>query len=470
MSTVDSAHPVAAISADTRDASVSSSRAGYLPIPLNHIPLNTLNQISVYLKARLGTEPAEDAGEKYSLYSSGVVPFTEADRTRLRQNRVRFIYIRTADQPKLQRQLEACLATMAADRKTPSEEAAALVYETSFELMNEVLSDPTLSLSSDSVRNVCQAVSALVINHRGAFSHLFNAARHDFYTATHLVNVATWMVPIAYEMGYRDDEELTRIGQAGLLHDLGKVRIAPEIIGKTGKLTDEEFTEMRQHAQFGYDIIKSAGWTDELICAVAQQHHERQDGSGYPGKLTGDQIHVVSRICAVADSFDAMTALRPYKDRALTVPEAMAILQSETPDKYDPNVVAALVRLIDPAAASAKEGSSEVERRAQPRFAFQVLARVFLLTTSPLGPQEHSGFVAVTRDLSRIGLGLNTPRPLEQGQAIRVYLKVRAPGREYLDGVVARCRNLEDGSFEVGVQFVAESAELTNTRAGGDHR
>ncbi|MBN1513075.1 MAG: HD domain-containing protein [Phycisphaerae bacterium] len=468
MSTVQSTQPNAAVRAVAKPNAATSSRAGYLPIPLNHIPLHTLNEISVYLKARPGTEPAEDAGEKYSLYSSGVVPFTEADRTRLRQNGVRFIYVRMADQPKLQRQLEACLATMAADKKTPSEEAAALVYETSFELMNEVLADPTLSLCSDSVRNVCQAVSAFVINHRGAFSQLYSAARHDFYTATHLVNVATWMVPIAYEMGYRDDAELTRIGQAGLLHDVGKVRIAPEIIGKAGKLTDEEFAEIQRHAQFGYDIIKSAGWTDELICAVAQQHHERQDGSGYPEKRTGDEIHVVSRICAVADSFDAMTALRPYKDRALTVPEAMAILQSESPDKYDPDVVSALVRLTDPAAASAKEGSSEVERRAQPRFAFRVPARVFLLNTSPLGPQEHSGFVAVTRDLSRVGLGLNAPRPLDQGQPIRVYLKVRAPGREHLDGVVARCRSLEDGSFEIGVQFIAESAELTNARAGGN--
>ena len=107
--------------------------------------------------------------------------------------------------------------------------------------MNEVLSDPDLQKYSAQIQGVSRAVTTLVLNDAQAFGHLFAAAHHDFYTATHMVNVATWMVPVSHALGYRDHDELCRICQAGLLHDLGKVRIPAEVLNKPEPLSEEDW-------------------------------------------------------------------------------------------------------------------------------------------------------------------------------------------------------------------------------------
>ncbi|MBN1511401.1 MAG: HD domain-containing protein [Phycisphaerae bacterium] len=448
-----------------------SVRAGFLPVPLQHMPLSVLNTVPVYVKARTTGNRNAVFADTYSLYTAGVVPLSEADRERLISNGIRFVYVRIADQRRLQRALESCLASVAGDPEVPVSEASALVYETSFGLMNEVLSDPTLRTAADPLRHVCEAISTLVVCHQNAFSHLFAAARHDFFTATHLVNVATWIVPLAYQLGCKDEAELIQIGQAGLLHDLGKVRVSSEIINKEGELTDEERGEIRRHPEIGHELLATADWCSELVATVALQHHEHMDGSGYPHQLKSDAIHFVSRMCAVADAFDAMTAVRPYKDRALSAAEAMAILQSETPDKFDPRVMAAWFRLMVPNGAAREEkDTSARERREYPRFRFRCPAVVRILSSDAQTPCERPEFEATTHNLSRGGIGLYHACPLPLGCRVRVYPQVRAWTREYLEGTVVRCRETSEGSYDIGVEFTPECKALTRRRAGADDR
>jgi hypothetical protein len=336
--------------------------------------------------------------------------------------------------------------------------------------MNEVLSDPSLDTAAGPLREVCRAISVFARRHEDAFSHLFAAARHDFFTATHLVNVATWIVPLACQLGYRDESELNLIGQAGLLHDLGKVRVSSEIINKQGELTGAERAELSRHPIYGHEVLSAADWCSELSATVALQHHERMDGTGYPHQLRGEAIHFVSRMCAVADAFDAMTAVRPYKDRALTAAEALAILESETPARYDSRVVQAWLQLIDPThAGQPAGGEGEEERREYPRFRFRCPARVLRLT--PGGDQSApSDFDVVTHSLSRGGLGLFSPHALPLGDRVRVYPRVRKSAREFLEGDVVRCRQTPEGSYDVGVEFAPEWKVLTDLRASSDDR
>src|SRR6201999_289903 len=99
--------------------------------------------------------------------------------------------------------------------------------------------------------------------------------------------------------------------------DVGKTFVAKEILNKTGQLTKDEWAVLRSHPQRGYEHLKQCGVTEPIILAVTQQHHERLDGSGYPGGLRGDDIHPISKMAAVIDTFDAMTSLRPFKTRAM---------------------------------------------------------------------------------------------------------------------------------------------------------
>lgn len=133
------------------------------------------------------------------------------------------------------------------------------------------------------------------------------------YTYNHSLQVGMLAFYIAGWMGYSPDECLT-VAKAGYLHDIGKSKIPSEILHKPGKLTTEEFTEMKKHTFYGYDIIK-ASTEDEIIAMVALQHHEREDGSGYPHGLRGDEIHPYARITAVADVYSAMTTNRVYQTK-----------------------------------------------------------------------------------------------------------------------------------------------------------
>jgi putative two-component system response regulator len=133
------------------------------------------------------------------------------------------------------------------------------------------------------------------------------------------------------------DQEL--ILRAAPLHDIGKVGIADAILLKPGRLNPEEFELMKMHAGYGYEILKES--SSEILQAgatIALGHHEKFNGTGYPHGLSGDDIHVFSRIVAVADVFDALTSERPYK-KAWTLDAAAKFIHEESARHFDPRCV-----------------------------------------------------------------------------------------------------------------------------------
>ncbi|MBQ4067646.1 MAG: HD-GYP domain-containing protein [Lachnospiraceae bacterium] len=134
---------------------------------------------------------------------------------------------------------------------------------------------------------------------------------YDDLTYVHSMNVALISNVMAGWLGM-SEEDTKILTLAGLLHDIGKVRIPVEIVSKPGKLTDEEYAIIKSHPQLGYDILKDMH-IDERIKKAALMHHERCDGRGYPNKLKGDEIDDFAKIIAIADVYDAMTADRCYR-------------------------------------------------------------------------------------------------------------------------------------------------------------
>ncbi|WP_069326971.1 HD-GYP domain-containing protein [Paenibacillus nuruki] len=133
------------------------------------------------------------------------------------------------------------------------------------------------------------------------------------YTYTHSLQVGMLSYYLATWMGYTE-QEAYQAGKAGYLHDVGKSKIPSHILNKPGRLTTEEFEEMKRHTIYGHDIImQSTG--DKISAMVALQHHERMDGKGYPHGLSLDEIHPLSRITAVADVYSAMTTARVYQTK-----------------------------------------------------------------------------------------------------------------------------------------------------------
>ncbi|KWX73127.1 HD-GYP domain-containing protein [Paenibacillus jilunlii] len=149
--------------------------------------------------------------------------------------------------------------------------------------------------------------------HKDVVSLLLLLDREDNYTYNHSLQVGMLSYYIATWLGY-SKKECYEIGRAGYLIDIGKCRISPDLLNKPGKLTAAEFDEVKLHTIYGYEIIRNS-MDDPYTALVALQHHEREDGSGYPHNLTKDDIHPYSQIAAVADIYSAMTSKRIYQSK-----------------------------------------------------------------------------------------------------------------------------------------------------------
>ena len=161
----------------------------------------------------------------------------------------------------------------------------------------------------------------------------------DPYTRGHSERVSRFSMAIAQRLGL-DDEEVEKIRISALLHDVGKIAIDDNILKKPAALTDEEYEIMKGHPQKGYKIMSQIPAMKEFLPGM-YMHHEMVNGMGYPQGLKGDEIPLMGKIVAVADTFDAMTTDRPYQ-KAMKFEDALARIESFVGTRYDPSVVAAL--------------------------------------------------------------------------------------------------------------------------------
>jgi diguanylate cyclase (GGDEF)-like protein/PAS domain S-box-containing protein/putative nucleotidyltransferase with HDIG domain len=166
----------------------------------------------------------------------------------------------------------------------------------------------------------------------------------DPYIRDHQERVSRWAAALAEEMGL-SPEQVQDIRVAGLLHDIGKVSVSEHILNKPGKLTEEEYAQIKEHATLGATIVAHVDGLQRLV-PIIRHHHERFDGKGYPDGLAGEQIPLEARILSVVDVFDAMTHERSYR-KALSRTEAIAELERAAGTQFDPAVVKAFLTLVE---------------------------------------------------------------------------------------------------------------------------
>lgn len=208
-------------------------------------------------------------------------------------------------------------------------------------------------------------LQALFLSTVSAMANSIDA--RDPYTKGHSERVTSYAVMIAEELKL-SPEELERLRYAGLLHDIGKIRIRDHILHKPGRLTDAEFDEMKKHPEYGVEIMEPVKAFQTILPAMLH-HHERFDGRGYPHGLAGADIPLSARILCVADCFDAMTSDRPYR-KGMPVEAAVNELDKNKSSQFDPELVEIFLKLVDrgrvvPVLEAYKEGVKGGKKKAE---------------------------------------------------------------------------------------------------------
>ncbi len=176
-----------------------------------------------------------------------------------------------------------------------------------------VLTDVRLGkqVEIEPVRDAVERMTESAFNNMGAILSLSLIKRKDEYTFMHSLNVGVFLMSFCHTMGM-DREQIVQAGIGGMLHDIGKMKVPLEILNSPNKLTDAEFSIMKAHPVFSGEILRDVPEITPLSVQVAEQHHERFNGSGYPFKLTGQDIGLFGQMAAIADVYDAITSDRSY--------------------------------------------------------------------------------------------------------------------------------------------------------------
>lgn len=189
---------------------------------------------------------------------------------------------------------------------------ASAVYTESVKIVSDVLHDVRTGkmFNSGAVKHVAENIATITLRNKGVLTSVTKLKKFDDYTFHHSMNVSIYAASLAAHLGVKE-EGIARIAQSGLMHDVGKMLIPQEILNKPDKLSDAEFSIMKEHVERGYDFLLKQGTETDLLKLV-REHHERSDGTGYPRGLKDKEISIEGKIGAVVDIYDAMTSDRVY--------------------------------------------------------------------------------------------------------------------------------------------------------------
>ncbi|MBF0404497.1 HD-GYP domain-containing protein [Candidatus Magnetominusculus xianensis] len=223
---------------------------------------------------------------------------------------------------------------------------AKLIRAEAKETIKNVLTDVRLGnqISIESVQKIVPRMTDSIFRNKDALLGLSRIKSMDEYLFFHSVSACVLMVSLSHSLGLTR-QEMDDIGMGALLHDIGKVKVPPEILNKPGKLTDDEFGKMKDHVTYGYEILRKIPNIPETAILVTHQHHERFDGTGYPNKLKGDELSIYGQMAAIVDVYDALTSDRCYH-KGMQSTDALRKIFEWSQFHFNPIVVQHFIRCV----------------------------------------------------------------------------------------------------------------------------
>lgn len=310
----------------------------YFPVKIGIFPLDSMLNFNLYVMR---------TGGQLVLYREKNLPFSVEAKEKLISYNIEYLYVMQTDRDNLKQFLESNLSVIANDETTTPAYKAKIIYEAASNMMMEVFQQPDIGENLARTANIAKSTVDFLIQGREPFFAMLSKGTKDYYTYNHSVHVCTYAVVLAKRIGYSmtSRSQLDDLATGMLLHDMGKSRIPKEILEKSGPLTEQEFTEMKKHPQYGFEMARNISAIKPMSYIPIIQHHEKLDGTGYPNGIPGSEIHIFGKIAAVVDVFDAMTTKRSHAPPK-TYFEALKVMMEMSDKHLDRQLVVEFIKLL----------------------------------------------------------------------------------------------------------------------------
>ncbi len=238
------------------------------------------------------------------------------------------------------------------DKNVSPETRSKAIQNYSLKMMQNIMDSPTAE-NIGATKECISEIVDIIMDENDTCNNLTKIISHDYYTYTHSVNVGVKSILLAKKFyGDSDVHDMHELGCGFFLHDIGKVNIDTNIINKAGKLTVDEFMEIKKHPTESEKVLDKTNHLNEIAKVIVTQHHERDDGSGYPYGLKGFDIHPYACICCLADVYDALTGKRSYK-KEKTPEEALKIMVNQMSNHFNKELLKKFLLLFEEAGLNA---------------------------------------------------------------------------------------------------------------------
>ncbi|MHC4268179.1 MAG: HD-GYP domain-containing protein [Planctomycetota bacterium] len=312
----------------------------YIAITKKAIIENTVTEFDLFLKSYV------NGRTRYVLFSRGNEEFTPERKEELLGKNVQEFYISTKDTDKYLRYQEKNLKHIVEDCNKSTNEISGALYQVASNLTQDILNEPT---SGNNIQRTSEWVNntiSHIVQNENTLTSLFEVTSHDYQTYTHSINVSVIGLLFGKYLSLKP-HELNSLGKGLLLHDIGKVKLPPELIRKHENLTREEFNKIKKHPKAGFDLLEHNPNIDGLSLKVVIQHHENYDGSGYPYGIGGSDIHLFGHISRIIDAYDVMTSNRPSA-AAMGPFATLAELKEKMPNCFNEELLKEFICFLGP--------------------------------------------------------------------------------------------------------------------------
>lgn len=263
---------------------------------------------------------------EFVLVAGKAMPLGEGALRRLRGLGIDSLYVRSEEGATFFGAVRDALTGLVRNPAVAALDKAQAVHAACMEALRRVFIDPRAPFIAQAGEVLAPTVD-LILENEEATRHLIRLTAYDHATYVHSANVGIFSLALGrIFLGNSATDTLRQVGIGFFLHDLGKCAIPPEILFKPGALTDEEKSIVSRHPAEGWRMLEESGALPEEAATIVLQHHERDDGTGYPHGLKGEEIHPYARICRLADVYEALTSDRPYHQQHTTF-QALKIMR-----------------------------------------------------------------------------------------------------------------------------------------------